>query len=576
MATKQGQIYIRDFQKSFYIGQTKDSSVENQYNRAAAHAAAACRVNIYGGKSEKGGARWKKASFLNLPSPEDQKIREVGLTKTTYYTYDQLGVFQSIVDAFHNAGFYSNRNPDGVNTSEYDTLDIAEISLIYWYLANGEALLNRDQGGSAGLRYHPEKSNWGRALRNKLGVGDVKYSSSGGINLGKNSVGKNESKKLITTEKNSLYNLLNSENRPTEITEQITDYIKAVVKQYVQQKVAEAYALAYIQRTKIDLAKLNDTLNETLAHNNDGSDFYIDDIINNSSDNLHFNKKSKKHISMEIKNLRISGLKQNADNDSLIQIIQNKYNKSFWRNTDTFKKDFIKFLHAKGQRVKISYDFEPDLNGGSFSWDKNQIKTAIDNVVKSKKDAPTQNSEHMKYRMVYGVCFAICHYIYAHIHDDEMDVYGPVLTVDGQEIAVRHPRGDWYSDKLRAKVIGWMPNWITKNDAAWNGYYDAAMALYHSMKHSSQMRISKRDNSKFTHRYYFSNLNLNGGFNSNDFVGLSGFKHLQIKKEGWASEYSGNYYYKVNSGSIFQKIDDKNRLGVEYIQQRYNYLYNLS
>ena len=102
------------------------------------------------------------------------------------------------------------------------------------------------------------------------------------------------------------------------------------------------------------------------------------------------------------------------------------------------------------------------------------------------------------------------------------------------------------------------------------------MALYHSMKHSSQMRISKRDNSKFTHRYYFSNLNLNGGFNTDDFVGLSGFKHLQIKKEGRASEYSGNYYYKVNSGSIFQKIDDKNRLGVEYIQQRYNDLYNLS
>ena len=123
--------------------------------------------------------------------------------------------------------------------------------------------------------------------------------------------------------------------------------------------------MAYIQRTKIDLAKLNDTLNETLAHNNDGSDFYIDDIINNSSDNLHF--KSNKHISMEIKNLRISGLNKDANNDSLIQIIQNKYNKSFWRSTDTFKKDFIKFLHAKGQRVKISYDFEPDLNGGSFS-----------------------------------------------------------------------------------------------------------------------------------------------------------------------------------------------------------------
>ena len=56
--------------------------------------------------------------------------------------------------------------------------------------------------------------------------------------------------------------------------------------------------------------------------------------------------------------------------------------------------------------------------------------------------------------MVYGVCFAICHYIYTHI----LDVYGPVLTVDGQEIAVRHGTqleiGMTYSDFLRAKVIG--------------------------------------------------------------------------------------------------------------------------
>lgn len=577
MAKKQGQIYIRDFQNSFYIGQTKDTSIENQYNRAAAHTAAACRVNIYGGKSKKGGAMWKKASFLNSPAPEDKRIRDVGLKNTTYYTYDNLGVFQSIVDAFHNAGFYSNRNPDGVNTSEYDTLDIAEISLIYWYLANGRTLLNRDQGGSAGLRYHPEKSDWGKELRNKLGVGDVKYSSSGSVNLGKNSVGKDKRKNSITLENNSLYNLLNDKKRPIEITEQITDYIKAVVKQYVQQKVAEAYALAYIQRTKINLTKLNDTLNETLAHNNDGSNFYIDDIINNSGDNLHFKKgRGYSHISREITNLRISGLKEGSDNDSLIQVIQSKYNKSFWRNTDTFKKDFIKFLHAKGQRVKISYDFEPNLNGGSFSWDPNKIEAAIDNVVKSKKDAPTENSNNRKRRMVYGVCFAICYYIYKHI----LDVYGPVLTVDGQEIAVRHwtqsETGITYSDFLRAKVIGLMPNWITRNDAAWNDYYDAAMALYHSMTNSNQMRMSKRDNGEFTHRYYFSNLNLNGGFNTSDFEGLSGFTHKQSKKEGWASAYGGNYYYKVNSGSIFQKIDDKNRLGIEYIQQVYNDLYNLS
>ena len=45
--------------------------------------------------------------------------------------------------------------------------------------------------------------------------------------------------------------------------------------------------------------------------------------------------------------------------------------------------------------------------------------------------------------------------------------------------------------------------------------------------------MSNRDQSKsITNRYYFSNLNLNGGFNTNDFEGLSGFAHKQSKKEG--------------------------------------------
>ena len=53
-----GQIYIREFpDKSFYIGQTNTADAENQYNRTAAHTAAACRVNIYGGHSESGGTR---------------------------------------------------------------------------------------------------------------------------------------------------------------------------------------------------------------------------------------------------------------------------------------------------------------------------------------------------------------------------------------------------------------------------------------------------------------------------------------------------------------------------------------
>lgn len=96
---------------------------------------------------------------MNSLYPEDAKIREVGLSKTTYHTYDNLDVFQPLVAAFHEAGFYSSRDQKAVNTAEYDTLDIAEISLIYHYLAIGHKLLNQDQGGQAGLKFHPEKTN---------------------------------------------------------------------------------------------------------------------------------------------------------------------------------------------------------------------------------------------------------------------------------------------------------------------------------------------------------------------------------------------------------------------------------
>ena len=563
MAKKQGQLYIRDFKDSFYVGQTADTSADNQYNRAAAHAAAACRIDIYKGKSVSGGARWKKAKRMNSLYPEDAKIREVGLSKTTYHTYDNLEVFQPLVKEFHEAGFYSSRDQEAVNTAEYDTLDIAEISLIYHYLATGHKLLNQDQGGQAGLKFHPEKTNWGRKLQSVLRVEGVNYAASGGVNLGKNTVGKHKTNDApILLANNSLNNLLNNTNRPSAIETQILDYIKAVIYQYVQQKVADAYALSYSGSNGIDIGINTDTLTEEL--NDQLQQLDIAAIINNSGDNLKF---TGKIISRQIKNLKT------REPQNLVQAIVKKYynGKHVWRTGDTFKKDLIKFLREKGHKAQISYDPDIDLHGGSFVWEPQRIVNQINAIVSSNES--TTNSERRKYRMVYGVCFAICHYIYTHI----LDVYGPVLTVDGQEIAVRHPRGDWYSDKLRAKVVGWMPNWITNNDAAWNGYYDAAMALYHSRKHSSQMRMSNRDQSKsITNRYYFSNLDLNGGFNTADFVGLSSFEHKQTKKEGWASEYSGNYYYKVNSGSIFQKIDDKNRLGVEYIQQRYNDLYNLS
>lgn len=563
MAKKQGQIYIRDFKDSFYIGQTADTSADNQYNRAAAHAAAACRIDIYKGKSVSGGARWKKAERMNSLYPEDAKIREVGLSKTTYHTYDNLNVFQPLVAAFHEAGFYSSRDQKAVNTAEYDTLDIAEISLIYHYLAAGHKLLNQDQGGQAGLKFHPEKTNWGRKLQSLLRVEGFNYTSSGGVNLGKNTVGKHKTNDaLVSLADNSLNNLLSNTSRPSKIETQILDYIKAVIYQYVQQNVADAYAVLYSGSGGIEIGINTDALTEELNEKLQQLD--IAAIINNSGDNLKFNGQI---ISMQIKNLTT------REPQNLVQAIVKKYynGKHVWRTGDTFKKDLIKFLREKGHKAQISYDFDIDLHGGSFVWEPQRIVNQINAIVSSNE--ATTNSDRMKYRMVYGVCFAICHYIYTHI----TDVRGPVLTVDGQEIAIRHPLGDRYSDQLRAKVIGWVPNWITKNDAAWNGYYDAAMALYHSMTHSSQMRMSNRDQSKsITNRYYFSNLDLNGRFNTADFVGLSSFEHKQTKKEGRASEYGGNYYYKVNSGSIFEKIDAKNRLGVEYIQQVYNDLYNLS
>ena len=110
------------------------------------------------------------------------------------------------------------------------------------------------------------------------------------------------------------------------------------------------------------------------------------------------------------------------------------------------------------------------------------------------------------------------------------------------------------------------------------------MALYHETVHSSQMILHNRDSKdkdpSKTNRYYFSNRDLN-----RDFEGaiqkLAGSPHLQSKTkimeaDELQGEYKGNYYYYVSSGSIFELIDDKNRLGVEYIQQRYNDLYNLS
>lgn len=184
------------------------------------------------------------------------------------------------------------------------------------------------------------------------------YTSSGGVNLGKNTVGKHKTNdKLVLLTNNSLNNLLNNTSRSSEIEAQILDYIKAVIYQYVQQKVADAYAVLYSGSGGIEIGIDTDALTEELNEKLQQLD--IAAIINNSGDNLKFNGQI---ISMQIKNLTT------RKPQNLVQAIVKKYynSKHVWRTGDTFKKDLIKFLREKGHKAQISYDFDIDLHGGSF------------------------------------------------------------------------------------------------------------------------------------------------------------------------------------------------------------------
>lgn len=191
-----------------------------------------------------------------------------------------------------------------------------------------------------------------------LRVEGVNYTSSGGVNLGKNTIGKHKTNDApISSANNSLYNLLNNNNRPSAIEAQILDYIKAVIYQYVQQKVADAYALSYSGSNGIDIGINTNTLTEEL--NNQLQQLDIVKIINNSGDNLKFNGQI---ISRQISNL------QTREPQNLVRAIVKKYynGKHVWRTGDTFKKDLIKFLREKGHKAQIFYDFDIDLHGGSF------------------------------------------------------------------------------------------------------------------------------------------------------------------------------------------------------------------
>ena len=189
-------------------------------------------------------------------------------------------------------------------------------------------------------------------------VEGVNYTASGGVNLGRNTVGKHKTNdNLVLLDDNSLNNLLSNTSRPSAIEAQILDYIKAVIYQYVQQKVADAYAVLYSGSGGIEIGIDKDALTKEVNDQLQGLD--IVKIINNSGDNLKFNGQI---ISRQISNL------QTREPQNLIRAIMKKYynGKHVWRTGDTFKKDLIKFLREKGHKAQISYDFDIDLHGGSF------------------------------------------------------------------------------------------------------------------------------------------------------------------------------------------------------------------
>ena len=191
-----------------------------------------------------------------------------------------------------------------------------------------------------------------------LRIEGFNYTSSGGVNLGKNTVGKHKTNDApISLADNSLNNLLSNTSRPSKIEAQILDYIKAVIYQYVQQKVADAYGRSYSGSNGIDIGINTDTLTKDLNDQLQQLDLVA--IINNNGDNLKFNGQI---ISRQIKNLKT------REPQNLVQAIVKKYynGKHVWRTGDTFKKDLIKFLREKGHKAQISYDFDIDLRGGSF------------------------------------------------------------------------------------------------------------------------------------------------------------------------------------------------------------------
>lgn len=178
------------------------------------------------------------------------------------------------------------------------------------------------------------------------------------INLGKN--GKNDT---VSIKNNSLNQLLSNSNkeRPDQMQNKIKAYIKAVAEQYIypyiQTEVATAIKMAYGRSNGTAITIDKDTISKIITKL-DGrlGRFNIKEIINNSGDNLNFNK----DISRKITELT-------PKTDDLIKEIQKHYkSKSKWPSVDAIKKDLIRFLRQK-KKIVFSYQLEIDYGGGDFT-----------------------------------------------------------------------------------------------------------------------------------------------------------------------------------------------------------------
>ena len=569
MAKTQGQIYVMEFadDNTFYIGQTADSSVTNQYNRASGHAAAACGVNVYSheGAIAKGNM-WRIGSETTAASlsEEDKKIRDCGFQKLIYHTYDDVSnQFGGIYQMLESEGFTTNnlRRSDRKNI-----LDVAEISTIYYYQNAGRKILNKDQGGKAAFFYQPVYSQWGQKLVQSTRV----VSTKGGLS---SFIGTKENRfqlghQVIDGDADSAMSQLIHLSRPNaQMEDNIEQFIRLLIDEYAQQQITKAIALAFAHGGSDDSLDLQ-AIEAVVNANIEALD--IQNIINNNS--IMLSCSNSPYIRVSFK----------TQQDSLIKRLTRHYSK---KNTFKTRKDFTddlkKYLVSK--RV-FDYRMTYDFSNCDFKWTGNALERVVNAAVS--QSTTNTNSVAVQEALVYGVCFAICFYI-AHY---PRQVRGAVLNIDGEPVAVRVPKGDDYGTWLRNTLKGKIPNWLARENT-WAEYYSAAMALYHNergevfIQGQNQTPEDKQRSGVFTRNYkksggnsrnanyyYFSNMDIRniGNFDN------SGEFH-QTKAIADASTYGGNYYFFTRKkDSVFIEFRHRAHLGSRYISMVYQTLYNLS